>query len=664
MCACFKHVSVRHDIAHRIKGIREGLDVIALNRDQLSLVQSHSHEEEPRQLTNSGVDVMDIYGRDFDKQKILSMLLCETSQQETRIHVPILSLVGTGGFVDDIENPSIYEAKKLRTLIVKASKSVPSALHQLTCLRTLVLSGAYDNGDFVVLPSEVSRLLHLRYLDLSKARLKKLPETMRSLVNLQTLKLNSCPNLCKLPEGIGELSNLRHLEVEDTNALKYYPRGGIERLSQLRTLSKFVVSDGSSKRSVIGELGNLNFLKGRLSITRLRHIKSVNEAKHAELQKKKNISELRLYFGDREYAPDIGHVSSKEEIRRMEGVLENLEPHKESLERLFILDYVGSTLPTWMRMMSNITSLCLFDCPNLKVEPHYLFPPRLESVVLEGDVGVLSKSLMSLTHNNNLKFLDIISLPHSSLSQGLNQLTSLQRLSFLRCEFLDFKPEELKPLTMLRKLEIYRCPIINRERSREEYWSILTHIPNIVIVDYEACHLLCLLSKELLGDFWTNSLSLSATISADIVILLSVKYDAQLEDGTVVSKFEGWSLPLVMERESWDMNTPEKIEAAGKKKEEGNVAFIAGKYAKASQRYEKAGKFIEYNTNFSEEENKKSKVLKLADLDLAEIDIKKAFEIDPNYRKQQLRQQGLTVRCDGRLCSVHWMSSVCWVVSG
>ncbi|KAF9611714.1 hypothetical protein IFM89_034897, partial [Coptis chinensis] len=86
------------------------------------------------------------------------------------------------------------------------------------------------------------------------------------------------------------------------------------------------------------------------------------------------------------------------------------------------------------------------------------------------------------------------------------------------------------------------------------------------------------------------------------------------------------------ERESWDMNTPEKIEAAGKKKEEGNVAFVAGKYAKASQRYEKAGKFIEYNTNFSEEENKKSKVLKLADLDLAEIDIKKALEIDPNYR--------------------------------
>ena len=35
------------------------------------------------------------------------------------------------------------------------------------------------------------------------------------------------------------------------------------------------------------------------------------------------------------------------------------------------------------------------------------------------------------------------------------------------------------------------------------------------------------------------------------------------------------------------MDTPEKIEAAGKKKEEGNALFKAGKYARASKRYEK-----------------------------------------------------------------------------
>ncbi|KAF9611076.1 hypothetical protein IFM89_026960 [Coptis chinensis] len=462
LCACFKHVGVRHDIAHRIKGIREGLDVIARSKDQLGLVQSHGHKEAP-QLTSSVVDVSEIFGRDQDKQEILS-------------NHKIRHLT-----VDDVENPSIYEAKKLRTLLVgKKTRSVPSALHQLTCLRTLDLSYKYSNHDFEVLPSEVSRLLHLRYLDLSNnVNLKELPETVRSLVNLQTLKLKWCESLCKLPEGIGELSNLRHLEVERTNHLKYYPRGGIERLSQLRTLSKFVVSDGSSKGSVIGELGNLNFLKRSLSITGLRNVKSGNEAKEAQLQKKENISSLVLNFGYLDYGRDIGDVSSEEEIRRMEGVLENLEPHKESLEQLEIRNYVGSTLPTWMRMMSNITSLSLDYCPNLKVEPHYLFPPRLETLVLWRDVGVLSKSLMSLTHNNNLnlKTLYIIESPHSSLPQGLNQLTSLQELNFVDCPTLDFKPEELKPLTMLRELDIGGCS----DRTREEDWSILTHIPTIEI---------------------------------------------------------------------------------------------------------------------------------------------------------------------------------------
>nr|GMD84380.1 peptidyl-prolyl cis-trans isomerase FKBP62-like [Ipomoea batatas] len=41
------------------------------------------------------------------------------------------------------------------------------------------------------------------------------------------------------------------------------------------------------------------------------------------------------------------------------------------------------------------------------------------------------------------------------------------------------------------------------------------------------------------------------------------------------------------DKESWEMNTQEKIEAAKAKKEQGNVLFKAGKYERASKRYEK-----------------------------------------------------------------------------
>ncbi|MCO5566991.1 hypothetical protein L7F22_020674 [Adiantum nelumboides] len=145
------------------------------------------------------------------------------------------------------------------------------------------------------------------------------------------------------------------------------------------------------------------------------------------------------------------------------------------------------------------------------------------------------------------------------------------------------------------------------------------------------------------------------------------------------------------EKESWDMNTAEKIEAAGKKKEDGNVLFKAGKYARASKKYDKAAKFIEYDTSFSEEEKKQAKVLKTscylnnaacklklkdfkeaaklctkvleqesqnvkalyrraqayietADLDLAELDIKKALEIDPSNRDVKLEYRTLKQR--------------------
>ncbi|OMO78130.1 hypothetical protein CCACVL1_14645 [Corchorus capsularis] len=157
-------------------------------------------------------------------------------------------------------------------------------------------------------------------------------------------------------------------------------------------------------------------------------------------------------------------------------------------------------------------------------------------------------------------------------------------------------------------------------------------------------------------------------------------------DSTVFYEVE--MVSFTKEKESWDMNTKEKIEAAGKKKEEGNALFKVGKYVRASKRYEKAVKYIEYDSSFGEEEKKKAKALKvacnlnnaacklklkdykeaeklctkvlelestnvkalyrraqayinLADLDLAEIDIKKALELDPNNREVKLEYKVL-----------------------
>ncbi|KAL8481020.1 hypothetical protein ACS0TY_027527 [Phlomoides rotata] len=143
--------------------------------------------------------------------------------------------------------------------------------------------------------------------------------------------------------------------------------------------------------------------------------------------------------------------------------------------------------------------------------------------------------------------------------------------------------------------------------------------------------------------------------------------------------YEVEMVSFIKEKESWDMSPEEKIIAAGKKKEEGNIWFRQGKYQRASKRYESAVGFIDYDHSFNEEEKEKAKVLKiscnlnnaacklklrndkeaeklctkvletddknvkalyrraqayinLVEFDLAEKDIKRAIEIDPNNR--------------------------------
>lgn len=147
-------------------------------------------------------------------------------------------------------------------------------------------------------------------------------------------------------------------------------------------------------------------------------------------------------------------------------------------------------------------------------------------------------------------------------------------------------------------------------------------------------------------------------------------------------------ISFVKEKESWEMDTAELIEVAGKKKEDGNALFKAGKYLRASKKYDKATKYIEYDNAFSEDEKSQTKALKFtcnlnnaacklklkeyreaanlcskvlevdsknvkalyrraqayietADLEQAESDIKKALEIDPNNRDVKLEYKTL-----------------------
>ncbi|PPR96984.1 hypothetical protein GOBAR_AA23676 [Gossypium barbadense] len=145
---------------------------------------------------------------------------------------------------------------------------------------------------------------------------------------------------------------------------------------------------------------------------------------------------------------------------------------------------------------------------------------------------------------------------------------------------------------------------------------------------------------------------------------------------------------LCPEKAPWELNNQEKIEAAGKKKEEGNILFKDGNYQRAGKKYDKAVDYVSEDGLFQDDEQKQIKALRIScwlngaacslklsdfwgaiqlcskvldfeshnvkalyrraqaymktsDLISAEMDIKKALEADPQNREVKLLQKTL-----------------------
>ncbi|OIT29292.1 PREDICTED: peptidyl-prolyl cis-trans isomerase FKBP62-like [Nicotiana attenuata] len=167
-----------------------------------------------------------------------------------------------------------------------------------------------------------------------------------------------------------------------------------------------------------------------------------------------------------------------------------------------------------------------------------------------------------------------------------------------------------------------------------------------------------------------------------------VKRDLAMVPPCSTIVFEVEMLEFTKEKDPWEMNKHERIQVAQRKKEEGNLLFKNGKYQRAMKKYEKAVDYINEDGTFEDDDRRLvkslrvscwlngaacclkqndfqeaikhcSKVLEIescnvkalyrraqafmdtADLHLAELDIKKALEIDPQNREVKLIQKTL-----------------------
>ncbi|KAF9615924.1 hypothetical protein IFM89_027170, partial [Coptis chinensis] len=220
-----------------------------------------------------------------------------------------------------------------------------------------------DTDDIIEQMKGSGEMTCLRVSDLRYNFVREVPD--------ETLKLNGCDSLWKLPEGIGKLHNLRHLELKRTDRLSYFP-WGLERLRCLPTLSKVILDYDGGKGCQIGELNFLDRIQGEVRIQGLERVAS---SKHVKLKEKEKLRSLALSF------------SAEERQGEEESVLDGLQPHT-NLAELEIQGYQGNKFPSWMMStntaLPNLVTLSLVDCNQCSELPALGRLQYLETLYLSG----------------------------------------------------------------------------------------------------------------------------------------------------------------------------------------------------------------------------------------------------------------------------------------
>ncbi|GFP87615.1 putative disease resistance protein rga3 [Phtheirospermum japonicum] len=389
-------------------------------------------------------------------------------------------------------------------------------------LHTLTLVSEEDMDD---LPTSITELKHLRYLDISETRIKYLPESIGELYHLQTLRAKKGSTfimernyLEKLPDSLNCLISLRHLHIPDSTALP--PEMG--KLTSLQTLPYFHV--GREKGCGISELGSLKNLKGKLEIRNLEQVRNKNEAMRADLFRKQGIYELKLMW---DKSREGGEAND-------ESVLEGLQPHP-NLKGLMICGFKGKSLPL-LEGHANLMKISLEDCseceelPTLGHLPHLTKLeirdcPKMTHLVpflgpsLLGELKIINcRSLRELPEDlhslNSLEVLDIMdcpdlkSIPYPISSGGGGQrqqgFTSLRELEIRNCEGLTNLPIEMVEscAPSLEVLTLYKLSSITNMGMVIGCLHRMTRLRVLTILDVPKFKLS---SKDIIGSLSTNN---------------------------------------------------------------------------------------------------------------------------------------------------------------
>lgn len=352
--------------------------------------------------------------------------------------------------------------KCLHTLIVVGgsvdySVRIPKDLgKRFTSLRTLDLS----NFGVCELPESIGKLKHLRCLQLRSTKIRRLTESICDLYNLQTLGLRDCYDLEQLPLEMKNLRKLRHIDLvmarnpcHGVCSLRCMPKD-IGLLTDLQTLSRFVVSKRNTHKGGIGELANLKNLRGELLISNLHLVKDAQEAAQAHLASKQFLQKLELSWSN----------SNKQS----EQILEHLKP-PTTIKEITISGYPGMACPSWLGYAdyTHLITVRLYDFKTCSDLPPLGLLPVLENLYLKGWDGLITMNCSAYGGSSAVNFQSLKKL-HLERMDSLQRwesrdgdercaFPSLRVLLVKNCPQLRTLPRFIENLRALEDMEIVGC---------------------------------------------------------------------------------------------------------------------------------------------------------------------------------------------------------------
>ncbi|XP_021808249.1 putative disease resistance protein RGA3 [Prunus avium] len=243
---------------------------------------------------------------------------------------------------------------------------------------------------------------------------------------------------------MGNLINLKHLYVEECEALEFLPKG-IRRLTSLQTLDVCRCGGNNNEAFQIGDLRKLN-LEGSLTIQFVGDATDKSEVEKAQLWDKK------LFHLNVDFERQRNSSSSVE-------ILNALQPHPD-LESLQIWDHNGTTWPNWMQSLHNLRILTLSNGTQCELWPLGKLE-YLERLTLFGMDGVrkVGAEFLGLEDQTSFK----IRSPPLILFPKLKRLYFSEMWFWEEWEGVEEWTKEDSEITImpcLSELTIYRCKLL------------------------------------------------------------------------------------------------------------------------------------------------------------------------------------------------------------